>query len=100
MRLSLGDALTLRQEWKYQLRPAIHPALFAGAYTIAARLAALLHFDAARRAELLVATPKLIQASSAAACDYYTWKLGERVYGHGRPSAWMCVRGPLAASHP
>ena len=80
------------QEWKNQLRPAIHPYLFAGAYQLASGLAALLGLDTARRADLLVAAPKALQALIATGGDYYTWRLGQRVYGRDSLGAWACVR--------
>ena len=85
--------LCASQEWKHQLRPAIHPTLFAGAYWLAARLSELPNFDAARRADLLVAVPKIVQAYIAAVGDFYTWKLGQRVYGQGSLATRACVCG-------
>jgi len=47
------------------------------------------------RADLLIAAPKVAQAVIAAVGDYYTWKLGERVYGAGSNEAWAAVRSDL-----
>lgn len=41
--------------------------------------------------ELFLAAPKVTQAIIAALGDYYTWKLGERVYGRGSNEAWAAV---------
>lgn len=41
--------------------------------------------------ELFLAAPKVTQAVIAALGDYYTWKLGERVYGRGSNEAWAAV---------
>ena len=43
------------------------------------------------RADLLVMAPKVTQAVFAALGDYYTWKLGECVYGAGSNEAWAAV---------
>lgn len=54
------------------------------------------------RADLLVAGPKVTQAIVAALGDYYTWKLGERVYGVGGNEAWatVCIALPLTLKTP
>lgn len=39
----------------------------------------------------MIATPKILQAVFAALGDYYTWKLGERMYGRGSNEAWAAV---------
>lgn len=39
----------------------------------------------------MLAAPKVTQAIFAALGDYYTWKLGEQVYGHGSNEAWAAV---------
>jgi phosphatidylinositol glycan class B len=60
-------------------------------YWVSSQLAGLIQLDAHARAELLVAAPKLLQACIAATGDYYTWKLGERVYGQGSRRAWATL---------
>ncbi|KAI9767564.1 MAG: hypothetical protein M1840_005601 [Geoglossum simile] len=75
-------------EWKHRLRSSIHPAAFAAVYCISSNLASLLGLSTWARAELLLAAPKVAQAVIAALGDYYTWKLGERVYGQGSRTAW------------
>ena len=42
-------------------------------------------------ADLIIAAPKATQAVFAALGDYYTWKLGEKIYGHGSNEAWAAV---------
>ena len=71
----------LDQEWKSHLRSAIHPAIFALCYRAADKLCSALSLTGSIRAEILLATPKTIQALVAAAGDYYTWKLAESTYG-------------------
>lgn len=39
----------------------------------------------------MIAAPKVTQAVVAALGDYYTWQLGEQVYGHGSNEAWAAV---------
>ncbi|KAL8899143.1 MAG: hypothetical protein Q9192_001714 [Flavoplaca navasiana] len=78
-------------EWKNQLRSAIHPTLFAGVYWTAAELSKMLHLTPHNHAELLLAAPKVTQAVIAALADYYTWKLGERMYGRGSNEAWAAL---------
>ncbi|KAL8945722.1 MAG: hypothetical protein Q9222_007778 [Ikaeria aurantiellina] len=78
-------------EWKNQLRSAIHPALFAGVYWLSAELSTLLRLTPEYHAELLLAAPKVTQAVIAALGDYYTWKLGERVYGKSSKEAWAAL---------
>ncbi|KAL8997925.1 MAG: hypothetical protein Q9169_002918 [Polycauliona sp. 2 TL-2023] len=78
-------------EWKNQLRSAIHPTLFAGVYWVSAELSKLFQFTPHTHAELLLAAPKVTQAVIAASADYYTWKLGERMYGRGSNEAWAAL---------
>lgn len=84
-------AYTMYQEWKYRLRSAIHPALFAIVYWFASCLAWALRLSPSYRADVLVIAPKIAQAAIAALGDYFTWKLGERVYGVGCNEAWAAV---------
>ena len=79
------------QEWKNHLRSAIHPVIFAAVYQCASCLAWVLRLSSTYRADLLVAAPKVVQAVFAAVGDYYTWKLGERIYGNGSNEAWVAV---------
>ncbi|KAH0559262.1 hypothetical protein GP486_004225 [Trichoglossum hirsutum] len=78
-------------EWKHQLRSSIHPAIFASVYYVSSVLADLFKTSFSIRAEVLLAAPKVTQAVIAALGDYYTWKLGERVYGQGSLTAWATV---------
>ncbi|KAI9852181.1 MAG: glycosylphosphatidylinositol anchor biosynthesis, partial [Thelocarpon superellum] len=60
-------------EWEHQLRSAIHPAIFAATYYSASGLATLFALNAATRANILIAAPKIVQAACAATGDFYTW---------------------------
>ena len=88
---SYVSALTTQQEWRHNLRSTIHLFIFAAAYRLGDALANALHLSLSYRAELLVAVPKVLQAHIAAVGDYYTWKLGEKVYGHASLQAWAVV---------
>ena len=90
--LSHARELSIAQEWKNQLRSSIHPALFAAVYWIASLVSSILQLPPAWHADLMIAAPKVTQAIIAALGDYYTWKLGERVYGQGSNEAWASVR--------
>ena len=39
----------------------------------------------------MINAPKILQAVFAALGDYYTWKLGEKVYGFGSNESWAVV---------
>ncbi|KAI9683158.1 MAG: glycosylphosphatidylinositol anchor biosynthesis [Trizodia sp. TS-e1964] len=79
-------------EWKYQLRSSFHPTIFAVIYYLTSQAASVLSLSPHVRAELLLASPKAAQAVCAAACDYYTWKLAQRIYRNNKTS-WVTVRG-------
>ena len=91
MRRARNLPLITRQEWRSHLRSTIHPYLFAVAYRLADALATLLRLSPHYRAELLIAAPKVLQAHIAAMGDYYTWKLGEKIYGQDSLQAWASV---------
>lgn len=73
------------------MRSTIPPFMFGALYWLADKLAAFLTLSPTWRAELLIATPKYLQACIAAVGDYYTWKLGELAYGHGELAHWFAV---------
>ena len=81
----------VRQEWKHQLRSAIHPTIFAAVYWLASNLSKVLRLPPNWHADLMIAAPKTTQAGFAALGDFYTWKLAEKVYGHGSNEAWVTV---------
>lgn len=88
----LGSNLDDRvQEWKNNLRSSIHPAIFAGVYWASSFLSRASRLSPDTHAELLIAAPKVMQAIFAALGDYYTWKLGEVVYGRDSSEAWAAV---------
>lgn len=73
------------------MRSSLHPELFAAAYRVAAYLADLCGLSLPVKAELLLSTPKVTQAVSAALLDCYTWKLVEKVYGGNSRTALIAV---------
>ncbi|ESZ92192.1 glycosyltransferase family 22 protein [Sclerotinia borealis F-4128] len=81
----------LTWEWHYQLRSSLHPALFAAAYYLVDKPMALLNFFPQFRAEILAVLPNIIQAIFAAACDYYTWKMAEKMYGLGSRTGYVTL---------
>jgi phosphatidylinositol glycan class B len=44
------------------------------------------------RAQDLLVAPKIVQGMFAAAMDFYTWKLGRKVYGADSDAAMAAVR--------
>jgi phosphatidylinositol glycan class B len=72
-----------QQEWHYQLRSSLHPALFAIVYFLADKAMTLVSLFPQFRAMILAVLPNLVQAYFAAVGDYYTWQLAERIYGTG-----------------
>lgn len=52
---------------------------------------ALLNFFPQFRAEVLAVLPNILQAFFAAACDYYTWKMAEKMYGLGSRTTYATV---------
>ncbi|KAI4129680.1 MAG: hypothetical protein LQ347_003683 [Umbilicaria vellea] len=73
-------------EWKHRLRSAIHPAMFAAVYRLASFISQRLQLSPSYHADLMIATPKILQAVFAALGDYYTWKMGEKIYESKRPT--------------
>ncbi|KIW17484.1 hypothetical protein PV08_04678 [Exophiala spinifera] len=78
-------------EWNSHLRSALHPAAFGMFYQTASFLAEALSLDSHTRSELLLATPKVMQAFLAAGGDYFTWKLGSYIYGNDTVSSLMVL---------
>ncbi|MCJ1463010.1 glycosylphosphatidylinositol anchor biosynthesis [Pseudocyphellaria aurata] len=91
MAFGSGSGAWITWEWKNQLRSSIHPAIFAGIYWLSARLSSALTLSPDSHAELLIAAPKVIQAVFAALGDYYTWRLGRRIYGQESSEAWAAL---------
>ncbi|KAI4724151.1 hypothetical protein E4T49_08121 [Aureobasidium sp. EXF-10728] len=98
-------------EWRERLRSSLHPFLFAAAYRVTALIADSLHLELPTRAELLLTTPKLLQACFAATTDYFVWKVAARAYGKGSrassaalflsvvsPWQWFCSTRTLSNS--
>ncbi|MCJ1269487.1 hypothetical protein MMC22_009379 [Lobaria immixta] len=86
-----GSGAWITWEWKNHLRSSIHPAIFAGVYWLSAYFSSALRLSPDSHAELLIAAPKVIQAIFAALGDYYTWRLGRRIYGRQSNEAWAVL---------
>lgn len=84
--------LTYVQEWTYQLRSSIHPTFLALVYTWASGLGWVIGFPITIRVLLLDIAPKIFNAFLAATLDFYTWELGQRIYGHDSTQSYAAVR--------
>lgn len=60
-------------------------------YKIADIISTLEGVSRVGRAEDLIIAPKIAQAVFAAGMDYYTWKLGQKIYGQGSSAAVATV---------
>ncbi|KAJ9619387.1 glycosylphosphatidylinositol anchor biosynthesis [Knufia peltigerae] len=78
-------------EWNSNLRSALHPAVFGVFYQTANFLAEALSLGSHTRSEVLLATPKVVQAFFAAVGDYFTWKLGSYIYGKNTVSSLIVL---------
>lgn len=83
--------MTGLQEWREGLRSSLHPLLFASVYQIAAWLSDLLGLNIGVRAKLLMVAPKILQATFAAAMDFFTYKLAARTYGVGSAASYCAL---------
>lgn len=83
--------LTDPQEWREGLRTALHPWIFALVYKVADAMSTLEGASRAGRAEDLLIAPKIAQAVFAAGVDFYTWRLGQTVYGASSSAAMATV---------
>jgi phosphatidylinositol glycan class B len=79
------------QEWQHQLRSSLHPAIFAALYYAVDHIMRYLSMYPQFRALILLYLPKVAQGLVAAAGDYYTWKLAEKIYGRGSNASWTAV---------
>ncbi|TGO59229.1 hypothetical protein BELL_1256g00020 [Botrytis elliptica] len=86
-----GSGAWITWEWHYQLRSSLHPTLFAAAYYLIDKPMELVNFFPQFRAEVLAVLPNIIQAIFAAACDYYTWKMAEKMYGLGSRTGYVTL---------
>ena len=98
-------------EWREQLRSSMHPMLFAGVYRAAATMCEFFEVTPGVEAELLIASPKILQAGISATGDLFTWRLSRKVYGPGNnaslaalaltacsPWQWFCSVRTLSNS--
>jgi GPI mannosyltransferase 3 len=83
--------LTGLQEWRKKLRSSLHPVLFALIYHVASLASNALSLPPELHSNLLLAAPKIVQAVSAASCDYFTWRLAQKIYARDDRAAWTTV---------
>jgi phosphatidylinositol glycan class B len=86
-----GEVLIWPQEWQYQLRSSLHPALFGGLYWAADNLMTFLQFFPPAKAFFLVALPQLAQSVFAALGEFYMWRLATKIYGNESNVPWAAV---------
>ncbi|KAK6605964.1 Alg9-like mannosyltransferase [Botrytis cinerea] len=86
-----GSGAWITWEWHYQLRSSLHPTLFAAAYYLIDKPMEFVNFFPQFRAEVLAVLPNIIQAIFAAGCDYYTWKMAEKMYGLGSRTGYVTL---------
>ena len=81
------------QEWRNQLRSALHPTIFSALYAALDTTARVFGIaeDGRLYAEILLVGPKVLQALIAATGDYYTWKLAQRICGHHSYVPWTAL---------
>lgn len=92
-------SLILVQEWREGLRTALHPWIFAVVYRITDAVSTLEGATRTARAQDLLIAPKIVQAMFAASMDFYTWKLGQKVYGTDSAAAMAVVRIPFSEAY-
>ncbi|KAI2615448.1 glycosyltransferase family 22 protein [Hypoxylon sp. NC1633] len=80
----------LTWEWKHKLRSSLHPAVFAIGYFIVQSFGGP-GMDPRTKATWLVVAPKVLQTGFAALSDWYSWRLAEKLYGHGSAAAWSVL---------
>jgi hypothetical protein len=51
------------------------------------------------KAQNMLIAPKIVQGMFAAAMDFYTWKLGRKVYGTDSDAAMAAVRVLYSETH-
>jgi GPI mannosyltransferase 3 len=77
----------------------LHPALFAIVYYVVDKPMEYFQFFPQFRAMILAVLPNLVQAYIAAAGDFYTWQLSERIYGIGSNTSLVTVSSNVTISN-
>ncbi len=73
--------------------------MFAAVYYVFDKIMKAVSFYPQFQAILLASLPRVVQSLFAAAGDWCTWRLAERIYGRGSNTAWTVVCYPSIA-HP
>lgn len=71
-----------KQEWQHQLRPSLHPVIFAAFYFVIDNAMATVSIFPQFRAIITSVLPNIVQSIPAAAGDFFTFKLAQRLYGY------------------
>ncbi|KAI1769052.1 glycosyltransferase family 22 protein [Hypoxylon sp. FL1150] len=82
-------------EWQHQIRSSVHPAVFAFGYWLVQNFWGP-GIAPTVKAKWLIAAPKVLQTGFAALGDWYSWRLAEKLYGHGSVAAWSVLLMTLA----
>ncbi|KAI1376793.1 glycosyltransferase family 22 protein [Hypoxylon crocopeplum] len=80
----------LTWEWQHKLRSSLHPAVFAIGYFVVQNYGGS-GMNPMTKAKWLLAAPKVLQTGFAALSDWYSWRLAEKLYGHGSAAAWSVL---------
>lgn len=80
----------MKKEWQHQIRSSVHPAVFAFGYWLVQNFWGP-GIASTVKAKWLIAAPKVLQTGFAALSDWYSWRLAEKLYGHGSVAAWSVV---------
>ncbi|KAI1432339.1 glycosyltransferase family 22 protein [Xylaria sp. CBS 124048] len=80
----------LTWEWRHALRSSVHPTIFSLGYFIVDSFWASYQVPTVKAKWLLFA-PKVLQTVFAALSDWYTWRLGEKLYGPSSSAAWAVL---------
>lgn len=80
------------QEWKHQLRSALHPVLIAGLYYVTAAAGWIFGLSYKFRADALILAPRLFHGTCTAVTDYAIWRLAARIFGEEAAESTAAVR--------
>ncbi|KAI4866411.1 glycosyltransferase family 22 protein [Hypoxylon rubiginosum] len=80
----------LTWEWQHQIRSSLHPAVFAFGYWLVENFFGP-GIAPKAKAKWLIAAPKILQTGFASLSDWYSWRLAEKLYGHGSVAAWSVL---------
>ncbi|KAK0249872.1 glycosylphosphatidylinositol anchor biosynthesis [Friedmanniomyces endolithicus] len=91
MAFGLDSGAWITWEWREHLRSSLHPMMFAVVYRSAAELCRLLVVTTDTRAAILLAAPKMLQATIAATGDFFTWALACKLFKHRHNASYAAL---------